>query len=95
MGRKDRLGGPEGIRTPDLLHAMQTRSQLRHRPVMLVASAASPSIVSQTPNGCKSHLASFAGRWLDKSGVTFYTNSMMYGAYNFQGFHTMTRIRQA
>jgi hypothetical protein len=26
-------GGPEGIRTPDLLHAMQTRSQLRHRPV--------------------------------------------------------------
>src|SRR5260370_13814390 len=25
-------GGPEGIRTPDLLHAMQTRSQLRHTP---------------------------------------------------------------
>ena len=29
---KDVKGGPEGIRTPDLLHAMQTRSQLRHRP---------------------------------------------------------------
>ncbi len=29
---KDEKGGPEGIRTPDLLHAMQTRSQLRHRP---------------------------------------------------------------
>jgi hypothetical protein len=27
------IGGPEGTRTPDLLHAMQTRSQLRHRPV--------------------------------------------------------------
>src|SRR5919199_5883328 len=25
-------GGPEGIRTPDLLNAIQTRSQLRHRP---------------------------------------------------------------
>ena len=25
-------GGPEGIRTPDLLHAMEARYQLRHRP---------------------------------------------------------------
>jgi hypothetical protein len=25
-------GGPEGIRTPDLLGAIQARSQLRHRP---------------------------------------------------------------
>src|SRR5438270_11446930 len=25
-------GGPEGIRTPDLLNAIQTRSQLRHGP---------------------------------------------------------------
>jgi hypothetical protein len=73
---------------------MQTRSQLRHRPVLLVASAASPSIVSQTPCGCKSLGTSFAGRWLDKFDFVFYTVSMMYGAYNFQGFHTMTRIRQ-
>ena len=28
----EKTGGPEGARTPDLLHAMQTRSQLRHRP---------------------------------------------------------------
>ncbi len=27
------LGGPEGTRTPDPLHAMQVRYQLRHRPV--------------------------------------------------------------
>src|SRR5438105_15953063 len=26
------IGGPEGIRTPDLLSAIQARSQLRHRP---------------------------------------------------------------
>ncbi len=28
-----KLGGPEGIRTLDLFHAMEARSQLRHRPV--------------------------------------------------------------
>src|SRR5262249_37296123 len=27
-------GGPEGIRTPDLLNAIQTRSQLRHGPTL-------------------------------------------------------------
>jgi hypothetical protein len=31
---------------------------------------------------------------LDNVGIPFYTVSMMYGAYNFQGFYTMTRIRQ-
>jgi hypothetical protein len=30
--------GPEGIRTPDLLNAIQTRSQLRHGPTALDAS---------------------------------------------------------
>src|SRR5450759_5651304 len=29
------FGGPEGIRTPDLLSAIQARSQLRHRPTWL------------------------------------------------------------
>ena len=28
----ERFGGPEGIRTLDLFHAMEARSQLRHRP---------------------------------------------------------------
>jgi hypothetical protein len=27
-----KVGGPEGIRTLDLFHAMEARSQLRHRP---------------------------------------------------------------
>jgi hypothetical protein len=27
-----KIGGPEGIRTLDLFHAMEARSQLRHRP---------------------------------------------------------------
>jgi hypothetical protein len=61
---------------------------------MPVARATSPSIVSQTPNGCKSHCTTFSGKWLDNVGFTFYTVSMMYGAYNVQGFPTMTRIRQ-
>ena len=28
----EKRGGAKGIRTPDLLHAMQTRYQLRHSP---------------------------------------------------------------
>src|ERR1700679_1568559 len=34
LRRKSRpcFGGPEGIRTLDLFHAMEARSQLRHRP---------------------------------------------------------------
>jgi hypothetical protein len=61
---------------------------------VLATCATSPSIVSQTPNGCKSHCTSCAGIWLDNVDFAFYTVSMMYGAHNFQGFHTMTRIRQ-
>jgi len=38
--------------------------------------------------------APLADRQLDKVSIPFYTVSMMYGAYNFQGFYTMTRIRQ-
>ncbi len=30
---QDDVGGPEGIRTPDLLHAMEARFQLRYRPM--------------------------------------------------------------
>jgi hypothetical protein len=30
---QNNVGGPEGIRTPDLLHAMEARSQLRYRPI--------------------------------------------------------------
>src|ERR1019366_10018529 len=33
-----RFGGPEGIRTLDLFHAMEARSQLRHRPTRLRSS---------------------------------------------------------
>ena len=31
-GTGKRIGGPEGIRTPDLFNAIEARSQLRHRP---------------------------------------------------------------
>lgn len=32
------FGGPEGIRTLDLFHAMEARSQLRHRPTLQTVS---------------------------------------------------------
>lgn len=35
-------GGSEGIRTPDPLHAMQVRYQLRHRPGLLLARLPPP-----------------------------------------------------
>jgi hypothetical protein len=41
------IGGPGGIRTPDLLNAIQTRSQLRHGP---------------TPAGCKGYPAGLTRR---------------------------------
>ena len=31
------MSGPEGTRTPDPLHAMQVRYQLRHRPKSFVS----------------------------------------------------------
>jgi hypothetical protein len=34
--RYHRFGGAEGTRTPDLLNAIQTRSQLRHSPTKLL-----------------------------------------------------------
>ena len=33
---RDLIGGPDRDRTDDLFHAMEARSQLRHRPTMLV-----------------------------------------------------------
>ena len=33
-------GGAEGIRTPDLLNAIEARSQLRHSPLNLISHAA-------------------------------------------------------
>ena len=33
LGDKDAVGGPGGIRTLDLLNAIEARSQLRHRPI--------------------------------------------------------------
>jgi hypothetical protein len=38
-------GGPGGIRTPDLLNAIEARSQLRHRPTNQI-KANSPGIIA-------------------------------------------------
>src|SRR5438132_10986254 len=40
-----RHGGPEGIRTPDLLTASQTRSQLRHGPTSRETMILPPALV--------------------------------------------------
>ena len=92
MGEAIELGGPEGIRTPDLLHAMQTRSQLRHRPNLLTTDITSPSIVPHTPDGSKSGIGDF--QRLDKAATADYNDPIM-NTFNFQGFTTMIRIRQA
>src|SRR5690554_7748524 len=39
-------GGAEGIRTPDLLNAIQTRSQLRHGPTLKVLRPVNRATVS-------------------------------------------------
>lgn len=44
---KDRCGGPEGIRTPDLLDANEARYQLRHRPGQL-DNTITPSVRAET-----------------------------------------------
>jgi hypothetical protein len=36
----ERIGGPEGTRTPDLLHAIETLSQLRYRPMFCIDAIA-------------------------------------------------------
>ena len=32
------MGGPEGARTPDLIHAMDALSQLRYRPMLFLGN---------------------------------------------------------
>ena len=38
----EKCGGAKGIRTPDLLHAMQTRYQLRHSPATQQDASSEP-----------------------------------------------------
>src|SRR5215471_11122540 len=46
--RGPEIGGAKGIRTPDLLHAMQTRYQLRHSPAARENSVSRTSQVELT-----------------------------------------------
>ena len=38
LSRTRLIGGPEGARTPDLIHAMDALSQLRYRPMLFVSN---------------------------------------------------------
>lgn len=55
----DQWNGARGIRTPDLLHAMQTRSQLRHGPDE--PGIINNSAVHATPPGPHPEMPSNAG----------------------------------
>ena len=35
LSRYEKAGGPEGARTPDLIHAMDALFQLRYRPILV------------------------------------------------------------
>ena len=54
-------GGPGGIRTPDLLNAIEARSQLRYRPTWtnLGSAAAQISHGEHAPNGFEDSTSSF------------------------------------
>src|SRR5579859_515838 len=49
MIRVQKFGGPEGIRTPDLLNAIQTRSQLRHGPTSRAKDDDTPHLNGPRP----------------------------------------------
>src|SRR5712691_13380814 len=38
LSRTRLIGGPEGARTPDLIHAMDALSQLRYRPMLFLSN---------------------------------------------------------
>src|SRR5438067_7881902 len=38
LSRTRLIGGPEGARTPDLIHAMDALSQLRYRPMLFLGN---------------------------------------------------------
>ncbi len=38
LSRTKLIGGPEGARTPDLIHAMDALSQLRYRPMLFLGN---------------------------------------------------------
>ena len=47
------IGGPDRDRTDDLFHAMEARSQLRHRPTDLLLSLSLESGASVNPRDCR------------------------------------------
>ena len=74
-------GGPEGTRTPDLLNAIETRSQLRHRPLSTPAlfaarrhqfhrAAARSSACYRRLPGVATHFTSTASRRVRSDGVS-------------------------
>jgi hypothetical protein len=64
------IGGPDRDRTDDLFHAMEARSQLRHRPTITVGQLSyfrRSGSIRQTVPGLRSELSSDS---LEKAGNT-------------------------
>ena len=59
-GAEARVGGPGRDRTDDLFHAMEARSQLRHRPTI---AGNSYIIVAQWLRDSQRHRDNFANQW--------------------------------
>lgn len=72
-------GGPEGTRTPDPLHAMQVRYQLRHRPILWVVTAPAATlrcyyIRGRAPNR-GGHSGASTGTPVGSTGQSFHRRS--------------------
>lgn len=78
-GLPGKIGGPEGTRTPDPLHAMQVRYQLRHRPGRCSRSRGATRLAYNTPGSApyqpQSSAEAAAGRFTGTTGQSFQRRS--------------------
>jgi hypothetical protein len=92
-----RIGGPEGIRTLDLFHAMEARSQLRHRPISATCFHHTPMSVKHSlsigpnPYPSPSHLTMKSMRKLHRHAPV--AGALLLASLSSScGFLTKTRV---
>jgi hypothetical protein len=73
-------GGPEGIRTPDLLNAIEARCQLRHRPTLLwKAKRPCPPITTTPFYHVAAHVSSGLRRRHSNTSLGWRAESLRFG----------------